>query len=93
MTNKRDKNGNPLLKTTTILDYVKNMGDVDMADQLMQYYNFSRRTVKWWVKLFFHFFNLVVTNAFILYKKAKNLNESQSQRAHLKFREVLAKSS
>ena len=32
------------------------MGGVDKGDQLMSYYGFSHRTVKWWRRAFFHLF-------------------------------------
>ena len=35
----------------------------------MSYYAFRRKSVKWWKKLFFHFFDLALVNAHILHKK------------------------
>ena len=54
---KRDRHtGNHIIKPTCVVDYCKNMGGVGVADQMLQYYEALRRTVKWWKKLFFPFF-------------------------------------
>src|SRR5215472_11316567 len=59
------------IKPTVVLDYNKNKTGVDKSDQMLSYYTFSRKTVKWWKKLFFHLFELAVVNAHILYKKSR----------------------
>ena len=59
----------PIAKPTCLVDYVQNMGGVDLADQINQYYAPMRKTVKWYKKLFFHLVNLAVINAFVLHKK------------------------
>ncbi len=43
------------------------MGGVDKSDQLLSYYGFSHRTVKWWRRVFFHLFDMAIVNAYILY--------------------------
>ena len=55
------------LKPVAIHDYNKNMAGVDKSDQLMQYYSFKRKTIKWWKKVFFHLFNLALMNSQKLY--------------------------
>ena len=87
ITNKVDRVGNPVVKPTCIMDYNKHMGGVDTNDQLGNYYSFSRRTLKWWVKLFFYMFNLAVTNAYLIYKKNNN---AQHPLDHFNFRNKLA---
>jgi maltodextrin utilization protein YvdJ len=37
---------------------------------MLSYYSFSRKTIKWWKKLFFHLFDLAVVNAPILHSKS-----------------------
>ena len=44
------------------------MGGVDKGDQLMSYYGFSHRTVKWWRRAFFHLFENAIVNVYILYR-------------------------
>ncbi|XP_021342234.1 piggyBac transposable element-derived protein 4-like [Mizuhopecten yessoensis] len=86
LTNKVDRTmGEPIVKPTVIIDYNRNMGGVDLADQLGKYYTITRRTLKWWLKLFFHMMNLAITNAYILHKK-----NSRAPLSHYKFRRELA---
>ena len=39
-------------KPQAIMEYNKYMGGVDLADQLLSYYGFGHRTVKWWRRAF-----------------------------------------
>ena len=45
------------------------MHGCDFSDQLMMSYCMVCRSVKWWKKLFFHMFNLLLNNAHMLHKK------------------------
>ena len=83
VTNTVDRVGNPVVKPICIMDYNKHMGGVDTNDQLGNDYSLSRRTLKWWVKLFFYMFNLAVTNAYLIYKKN---NYAQHPLDHSNFR-------
>ncbi len=47
--------------------YFRYMGAVDRSDQMVAYSTFSRRTLKWWKKVFFHVTSLSILNAWILY--------------------------
>lgn len=87
VTNKQDRDGNQIIKPTCVLDYNAHMGGVDTSDQMVKYYNFTRKTLKWWVKLFFHLINLAVTNAYLLYRKH---NTNPRPLTHYKFRTQLA---
>ena len=49
--------------------YNKYMGGVDCNDQLLQYSAFSKRTIKWWKKVFFRLLNISIVNAYILYQE------------------------
>jgi hypothetical protein len=42
---------------------------VDRSDQMLSYYSFERKTRKWWEKLLFHLFDLVIVNAHIFHNK------------------------
>ena len=57
------------IKPAAVLDYNKYKTGVDGSDQMLSYYSFERKTIKWWEKLFFHLFDLVVANAHILHSK------------------------
>lgn len=50
-------------------DYNKHMGYVDHADRLLSCYKIDRKSKKWWFRIFWHFLDLTITNAFILYTK------------------------
>ena len=54
-------------KPTVVQNYNAWMSGVDNSDQLLQYYNFNRKTIKWWKKVFFHFLSLGIINAQKLY--------------------------
>ena len=43
-----------IMKPTVIADYNTYMGGMDKSDQLLSYYPFTHRTVKWWKREFFH---------------------------------------
>jgi hypothetical protein len=58
------------IKPAAVLDYNRYKIGVDRSDQMLCYYSFSRKTIKWWKKLFFHLLNLAVVNAHILHSKS-----------------------
>ena len=68
-TNKTDALGNRILKPLAIVDYIKKMGACDTSDQLISYYSFLQKSIKWWKKLFFHLLNMLLLNAHILNSK------------------------
>ena len=73
-------------KPTAVHDYNCYMSGVDQSDQLLEYYCFNRKTVKWWRKVFFHLVNLAVVNSQKLYNLSKNPDrESGSDMTLLEF--------
>lgn len=68
-TGRVDYRNNIISKPEPIFFYIKLMGGVDLGDQMLSYYSFLRRSVKWWRKLWVHMLNMVLLNAFILQKK------------------------
>ena len=50
-------------------DYNKNMGGVDKNDMMINNYSCGRKTYKWTNKMFFHFLEEAVFNAFVIRKK------------------------
>jgi len=70
------------MKHSIIHNYNKYMGGVDSNDQLLKYSAFSRRTVKWWKKVFFRILNLSIVNAYVMFlewKKAKGIKYKGTQ--------------
>ena len=58
-----------------------------IGDQLLMYYGFSHRSVKWWKRVFFHLLDLVLVNSHILYREA-----TESRISQLDFRLAVARS-
>lgn len=85
LTDKHDKEGVPITKPVAIMDYIKKMGGVDLSDQSLQYYDVLRKSVKWWKKIFFHLFNLMVVNSYKLYLKFTNEQKTKSHRLQNSF--------
>nr|XP_006816673.1 PREDICTED: piggyBac transposable element-derived protein 4-like [Saccoglossus kowalevskii] len=73
--------GKPIVKPLWVVYYNKNMGGVDLSDQMIRSYTMHRRHSKWYIKLFFHLIALLVTNAYILHRKF-----SAKKLTHAKFR-------
>lgn len=44
------------------------MGYVDQSDMFLSLYKVNRKSRKWWHRLFWHFLDLSVVNAFIIYR-------------------------
>jgi len=69
---KYDKKAKKTLKMNKpklIEEYNMNMHGVDRADQMVAYYGFSRKTMKWWLKAFFYLFQVSLGNAYQIYKQ------------------------
>ena len=60
-------------KPACIVDYNKHMSGVDLLDQMISYYPFTRKTTKWTKKVFFYLVKISAHNAFVLYK-AKSIH-------------------
>ena len=58
------------------------------GDQMIMYYGFSHRSVKWWKRVFFHLLDVALVNSYILYKTAN----ASSKMTQLNFRLSVAKS-
>ena len=77
-------NGEVVVKPLVIHDYNSNMNSVDQSDHLLSSY-FAPKGIKWYRRLFFHLFNMIVCNAFILCRQ-----HSQKKLSHLQYKEYLA---
>ena len=58
-----------LNRPKAISDYNTYMGGVDHFDQMIKYYQFTRRTSKWTKKFVIYLFQMALFNAFALYRK------------------------
>ena len=56
------------LKSHRLLTIIQSVhGGVDKSDQLNSYNNMTRKSLKWWKKVFFHLFVTALSNAYIIY--------------------------
>lgn len=64
-----DKRGQKRQKPSPIVQYNKYMGGVDRQDQLMSYYPCERKSIRWYKKLGLHIVQMLLLNAYLLFKK------------------------
>ena len=51
-----------------IVDYNQNMGGVDLMDQYLSYYYLTtKRSLKWWKKVFWRLIDICVLNSWVIY--------------------------
>jgi hypothetical protein len=66
--NFRDESGHAV-KPHVIEDYNNaHMGFMDKSDRMVNSYGSARRTWKWTKKLFFHFLDMTILNAYLSHK-------------------------
>ena len=76
---------------SAIVTYTKYMGGVDLGDQLRKYYSVRLKCNKNYKYFFWTFFDISITNSFILYKLCTPPTHTSSPAIRLKsFREKLA---
>ncbi|XP_054259936.1 piggyBac transposable element-derived protein 4-like [Macrosteles quadrilineatus] len=69
MEQRLSKNGRQEMKPALVYEYNKQMGGVDMRDQMLHAYQLERkRGLKWYVKIFKRLLNISVLNSFIIWK-------------------------
>ena len=73
---------------SVIMNYNKNMGGVDLADQLRSYYEIGRNAKKYWKCLMFYLLNICVVNSYIIYKETLRANGKRPH-THLQYRQKL----
>lgn len=52
-----------------VKDYNKHMGYVDKSDMLKSCYEIDRKSKKWWHRILWHFIDLTLVNAFIIFNE------------------------
>ena len=78
-------------KPTVIADYNQYMLGVDKLDQLVAYYSFLHKSVKWWRKIFFWLLEVMVINSYIIYRELAKAR-GEKPLTHLAFRRRLIES-
>ncbi|XP_021462473.1 piggyBac transposable element-derived protein 4 [Oncorhynchus mykiss] len=61
--------GERLIKPDCVLDYNLKMGAVDKADMINSFVECTRKTTKWYKKIFFHLINTAVLNGSIVHRQ------------------------
>lgn len=84
-TNKQGKKCCPI----TVFDYNKYMNGVDHFDQLIQCYSISRKSRRWWMKLYYYLMDASIVNSFILYNQQRKANNKKTI-PQIEFRSILA---
>ena len=65
--NVRKRSHGDVQKPKVIQDYNQKMGEVDKNDAMIGNYSSIRKTYKWYIKIFFHFLEEALFNAFVVY--------------------------
>ena len=55
--------------------YNKFMGGVDRTDQHRRTYRFDRKSKRYWLRIFFQFFDYAINNAYLLYKHSCHVHK------------------
>ena len=73
-------------------DYQCFMRGVDRNDQMQQYYNLGRRSIKWWKRIFYYLVESTILNSFTMesHVRAAEHTHVSTRRDYLTFRLVLA---
>lgn len=58
------------------LEYNQHMGGVDLLDSHISRYKIRMKSRKWYLRLFFHFVDLAVINAWLMWRKIHKKTES-----------------
>lgn len=66
----RNKRGVLREKPVPIIKYNANMKGVDRSDQMLSYYPCNRKTLRWYKKVFVHVLQVIMVNAWSMYKLA-----------------------
>lgn len=68
-TGKRDRKTNLMIqKPASVLEYNAKMGGVDKTDMRISFVDCTRKTLKWYKKVFFHLLDMMLLNAHTLYE-------------------------
>ena len=81
-----NKNGKVAKKPNIIRDYNNGMSGVDRSDQIRTYYSYSKKTLRWYKKIGFHMFEIMIHSSHTIFCKLKN--DGDRKMALLQFRIV-----
>ena len=70
------------MKPEAVHEYNRFMLGVDRLDQRMAYYQYTRKSVRWWRKVFFWMLEAVVVNSYILYVQHTDAHRKLSHKEY-----------
>lgn len=65
---RRDGTREDVTSLQLVKDYNNNMGYVDKSDMYISLYKINRKSKKWWHRILWHFLELSIVNAYIIFK-------------------------
>ena len=66
-----------IMKPQSVHEYNKFMNGVDKLDQMVSYYPFTRKSMKWYKKFTLYLFSITLFNSHVLYKAATKQGKSK----------------
>ena len=64
------------MRPSIVTTYNQFMGGVDLLDSMLSWYRISIRSKKWYHKLLWHFFDMVIVQAWVLYCRDMKKNKA-----------------
>lgn len=65
-----------------VAEYNRHMGGVDLLDCIMGHYKIKLRSKRWYIRLFYHFLDMAMSNAWLLYRRIHEGNERSEKVLH-----------
>lgn len=73
---KKDKRYVTIDRPNVVGEYNRHMGGVDLIDSIMGRYKIKLRSKRWQVRMFYHFLDLAMPNAWLLYKRVRKTKQT-----------------
>lgn len=88
MENVVNHKGNTINKPSMVVNYNKFMSGIDRSDQMISYYSTPRKSLRWYIKIFFHLVDACLWNSKYIFSKLC----PDSKITYLQFRDIITKS-
>ncbi|GFS72325.1 piggyBac transposable element-derived protein 2 [Nephila pilipes] len=69
-----------IIRPHVIEEYNKHMGGVDLLDSIIARHKILMRSKKWCMRIFFHLLDLIIVNAWLLYKRVETDKKSENEK-------------
>lgn len=86
MENVTNKRGVVVLKPSMVVAYNKSMSGIYRSDQMISYYSTPRKSLRWYIKIFFHLLDASLWNSMFL---NQNLCPNDKKLTYLVFRGII----